>query len=435
MFIVSGSNALAQGPDQGPSLLIQNPDWEIVVTTAGYSDLLFDRREGFRKREFLSGEWAAAVCFDKGGETIPPTWLQKQWIAPDWVSNSDFELENSGAFAVLPDPNIYDFTIFRSSVTNDCLRVTITFEMIDTVVDNPPGIEMGIRPKDSVEEGVSVTSSRYVLKQTYTFENISGQELNNFKFFQFLHGLESATAVYDDRDYGGPFAGYQYDITQEGDSFSFNTLNGDIVSHHDVIGFHADAMPSAYEVGYYGRPPQDDHQVGKPEIGVHLSVEGDSLKNVDFFAPPETRWIGGAQRFELGTIPIDGSVTRDVLLSIQTSFQTLANVDEIEVSNLAITSGNILEIDIVDNLAPPGPIPFGILLFKATELVPFLNENNQINYGPDFENPLWEQVAVPLRSNGVRTWFEVPIQPEDFRCFYAIAVQLDNSPQLEPPGN
>jgi len=102
-----------------------------------------------------------------------------------------------------------------------------------------------------------------------------------------------------------------------------------------------------------------------------------------------------------------------------------------------IKPGNILEIDINDNLMPSEPvaIPFHFLLFKTTTLAPFLDENNQINFGTDPENPLWEQVPARLISNGVRTWFEVSIEPSDSRCFYAVAVQLDNSPQVGPPGN
>jgi hypothetical protein len=46
---------------------VGNPDWKIIISPYGYSDLLLDCRPEFENREFLSGEWAAAVCFTKGG--------------------------------------------------------------------------------------------------------------------------------------------------------------------------------------------------------------------------------------------------------------------------------------------------------------------------------------------------------------------------------
>ena len=94
----------------------------------------------------------------------------------------------------------------------------------------------------------------------------------------------------------------------------------------DFISFHATSAPTAHEIGYYGIEGNgvDDHGIGKPSEGVHLSIEANWLtapystrQGTDFFAPP-TRWVGGAQRWTLGNLAPGQSVSFDVLLSILT---------------------------------------------------------------------------------------------------------------------
>ena len=41
--------------------------------------------------------------------------------------------------------------------------------------------------------------------------------------------------------------------------------------------------------------------IGKPSIGVHLSVEGNNLDGTDFFDPGEY-WVSGAQRYDLDAL-------------------------------------------------------------------------------------------------------------------------------------
>ena len=47
-----------------PATLIANAEWGALMTPEGYSDVVLDLRPGFEGREYLSGEWGAAICFD-----------------------------------------------------------------------------------------------------------------------------------------------------------------------------------------------------------------------------------------------------------------------------------------------------------------------------------------------------------------------------------
>ena len=94
----------------------------------------------------------------------------------------------------------------------------------------------------------------------------------------------------------------------------------------DLIGFHSKVAPSAFEIGHYGIEGDglDNHSVGKPSDGVHLSIEDNwqtppylARKNRDNFAPAN-HWISGAQRWELGSIAAGQSVSFDIVLSLLT---------------------------------------------------------------------------------------------------------------------
>ena len=52
-------------------------------------------------------------------------------------------------------------------------------------------------------------------------------------------------------------------------------------------------------------------------MGTHLSVEADALNGNDSF---NLSWVGGAQRFDLGSLAPGQSATFDVLLSIRTGW-------------------------------------------------------------------------------------------------------------------
>jgi hypothetical protein len=286
-------------------LTLENPHWNITLSSAGYSDLLLDNTPGSVGREYLSGEWAAAVRYD----SVAPTWLEPNFIFPDWTTNSNFSIVDPiheiGTYADgLP--------IAESVIENGVLRITQRFEMLDTTL----GIPMGTSPASSASGG-SVKSNRYVLSHSYILTNISGNALTDVELFQFLHGLESTRSLYDNRLYAGRMDSYRYDITQRGQSGQVDPEGNQF---DDYIGFHSALEPVAVENGMFGTPDVDDHAVGKPSVGTHLSVEAGTLNGIDFIEPG--LWVAGAQQYTLGTLAPEASVSHTVLLSILTGTTT-----------------------------------------------------------------------------------------------------------------
>lgn len=301
-------------------LTVANPHWNITLTDFGYSDFLLDNTPGFEGREYLSGEWAAAIGYEVTGKpVVTPQWLEPHFSYPDWTTPSTFQVMNP----ITPQaPNADGLPVARSVVTNADLQVTLDYEMLDTIVGTP----MGTMPASAGGGGTFVNSDRYVLKQTYTVKNISGTTITNVQFFQFLHGLQSQRGMYDNRLHTGPFSSYRYDVTAVGiDPWAIgpgSSTNG----LEDYIGFHSAATPTAYEIGYYGIEGNgvDNHVMGKPSEGVHLSIENNwssapysSRQGIDDFAPAQ-RWIAGAERWSLGNLAAGQSVSLDVLLSLRT---------------------------------------------------------------------------------------------------------------------
>ncbi len=245
-----------------------------------------------------------------------PVWLETEFVFPDWTTNSDFVVVNpiAGTSAFNSD----GFEIFESIIMNSDLEITITNQMLDTLT----GVKQGIAPSSDGPPGSSKTSTRYVLKQSYDIMNISGETITDINLFQFLHALEGEEAIYDDRDYGGAFGEYHYDITEIGESI-FGEFN-----HKDYIAFNSAIEPTAWEVGHYGIEGIDGHEIGKPSAGVHHSVEGDILNGLDYFKP-DVRWVSGAQKFLLSSSLEGGSTTNfDVILSLQTISTPVSTVPE-----------------------------------------------------------------------------------------------------------
>ena len=146
------------------ALMLSNPDWEIELTDFGYSDVLYDRTPGREGREYLSGEWAAALGYKvELSPVTTPIWLEPDFLFPDWTTNSNF-----AAFAsISPGPlNGDGLPTAMSIVENPDLRIEIDYEMLDTVT----GIAQGTVPASLGGSGASVISNRYILKQTYTIE-------------------------------------------------------------------------------------------------------------------------------------------------------------------------------------------------------------------------------------------------------------------------
>lgn len=302
----------------GGFLTLANPNWSITLTDSGYSDYLIDNTPGFEGREYLSGEWGAAVGYTVGNSSKSPRWLEANFVYPDWNTNSDFVVIMP---ITLTSSNADGLPIAQSVIANDDLEITLRYEMIDTVT----GMPLGVVADSAAGAGNSVSSNRYVLNQSYTVKNISGKTVSNLQIFQLLHGLTSQHGVFDSRLYSGRFSNYRFDATLAGVDVGTIGADGSSASGlEDYISFSATTLPSAFEIGHYGIEGIDDHSNGKPSDGVHLSIEDNwssapytSRINRDYFAPGD-RWIAGGQRYNLGTLADGQSVTIDVMLSILT---------------------------------------------------------------------------------------------------------------------
>jgi hypothetical protein len=295
---------------RGQGITLANPHWNITLTDYGYSDFLLDNTPGFEGREYLSGEWGATVGYQvSGGPSVAAEWLQPTFLYPDWQTNSTFAVVTPMTQTGLNADNL---PIAQSVIQNAHLRITQRCEMIDTVTGTP----MGTKPASVGGAGTFNHSNRYVMKQTYTVKNITGAAISNVQLFQLLHGLNSQRGLHDNRSYSGQLGSYQYDTTLAGvDAWAAGAGAG----LEDFITFHATSAPTAHEIGYYGIEGNgvDNHGIGKPSVGTHFSIEANALNGMDNFQPP-TRWVAGAQRWELGNLAPNQSVSFDVLLSILT---------------------------------------------------------------------------------------------------------------------
>ncbi len=306
-----------------PSLMLGNPDWEIIISSFGYSDILNDLTSGSEGREYLSGEWGAAVAYTLSESgPVPPTWLEPYFLFPDWITNSDFE-------EISPIEHTSDNAdSAASTIANDHLEIEQTFEMVDTVF----GLPLGLIPATGSSEGESVRSSRYALRHTYHITNISGETITDLNLFQLLHGLQSEVSLYDDRPYPGPYQEYRYTTTQIGvdtvfdfddsiwdDDFDWEDFDwtDEGAEFEDYISFLSSVPPVAFENSHFGIEGEDSHFEGKPSVGTHLSIEENALNNVAYFAPDE-RWVAGAQQWDLGSLAPGETVSFDVLLTVST---------------------------------------------------------------------------------------------------------------------
>lgn len=311
---------LSTGAAAHSQLLLANPHWNITLSDYGYSDFMLDNTPGFEGREYLSGEWAAAVAYQvSGGPAVTPKWLEPHFIFPDWNTGSPFHVVTPLTQTGL---NADGLPIAQSVIANADIEITLRHEMIDTVVGTP----MGMTPASSTGQVTFVKSDRYVLKQTCTVKNVSGAAISNLQFFQFLHGLNSQRGVFDNRLHPGPMSAFQHDMTLAGVDFWAAGPGASAGGLEDFVGFHASMAPAAFEIGHYGIEGNgvDDHWIGKPWDGVHLSVEANwavppfaAREGTDQFAPSK-RWVAGAQRWDLGNLAAGQSASMDVILTLLT---------------------------------------------------------------------------------------------------------------------
>lgn len=303
----------------GGSMQLVNPNWNITLSDFGYSDYLLDNTPGFEGREYLSGEWASAIGYTKNGVPVPPIWLDPNFLYPDWKTGSDFQVVQG---IHLVGANLDGLPIAESIIANGDLEITLRFEMVDTIVGTP----MGITPASAGGAAKSIDSNRYVLNQSFKVRNISGAAISNVQLFQLMHGINAQRGMYDNHAYTGKLSQYRFDATLAGIDAGAVGAGSSTAGLEDIIGFHSKVAPTAFEIGYYGIEGNgvDDHSVGKPSDGVHLSIENNwqsapfaARQGRDSFAPTE-RWLAGGQRWSLGNLVNGQAASFDIVLSLLT---------------------------------------------------------------------------------------------------------------------
>jgi hypothetical protein len=373
--------------------VLTGPAWEIAFSNYGYSDYLGDLTPSFQGREYLSGEWGAAVGYSINGNARTPTWLEPDFIFPDWQTNSNFGVVSPMALGPLTSQGL---PTASSVIGNGDLRITQTIKIVDTLT----GIAMGNAAASDRGAGASLLSNRYVLMQSYSFENISGQTLTGLQVFQFLHGLNAQSAVLDNRAYGGALGEYRYDLTLGGDA-------GGGAGQFDYIGFHSRIAPTAVEAGAYGTFAVDNHGIGKPSVGTHLSIEANALTGVDHYASSET-WVAGAQRFDLGSLSAGQSANFDVALSILTGYQ-VGGGDDGSGGSAGGGSSQPGGVDFhFEGSVDPGKFFFSFEVEDSTSIAGLIGagEIGPLTFGlPGSELPLWEIEYDASFSGQVRLTF------------------------------
>ncbi|OYV07261.1 MAG: hypothetical protein CFE26_01955 [Verrucomicrobiales bacterium VVV1] len=308
---------------------LSTPDWNITLTDFGYSDFMLDNTPGFEGREYLSGEWGAAVGYQVAGRSlVSPKWLEPYFVYPDWTTNSDFTgVTPIQQIAV----NAAGLPIAESVIRNADLEITLHYEILDTVLGTP----MGQTAASDASPGQALRSNRYVLKQTCSIKNITASAITNLQLFQLLHGLNSQRGHYDDRPHTGTISDARFDVSLAGlDQWSIGSPSA---PHglEDYIGFHSSVAPSAFEIGHYGIAGNglDNHVTGKPSDGVHLSIEANWLtapfstrKGTAAFTPA-SRWVSGAERWDLADLAPGDSASLDVILSLRTGTKVAAGLN------------------------------------------------------------------------------------------------------------
>jgi hypothetical protein len=416
LILASSERASAQLISSGYP--VKNRNFQMLVTDYGYADLALDERCGFEGREYLSGEWAAAVYYSGGSNPSGPRWLQPQWYYPDWVSNSDFAIQKAFGLANPTVPtNMYGYKVYSSTITNRDLRITMTYDTVRFGKDESDRLVLGLSAKSAGGIGTSLSAGRYVFRQKYEFQNITGGTLNNLKFYQLLHALTGGWGVYDDRDYGGGMSNYRYRLVQQGKSYSFDTRTMETVEHTDTIGVNFNVMPSGYELGLYGIKGVDSHEIGKPSAGVHLSVENDSFNSMDYFNPGSTGWVSGALRFDLGSLAPMATTSITALFGIHTTYEV-----KHPPINLVVKppqrAGDYMNIDFQETTGNPY---IGFLLRQASEV----NAQPLSQWEPQ---PLPYYLDVPAIG-----WkrFQVPYSAANTKLFFWIEPRIIAEPEPE----
>lgn len=346
---------------QSNNICVANADWGIFITDFGYAETMVDLRivDGvdLRGREYLSGEWGAAISYNKNALPVNPVWFEPNFLFPDWTTNSNFIVISPIMATTI---NATGQTVYESVIANNDLEIKIISEMIDT--GDSTGIQQGLTPSSAASININAeASSQYIFKQSYEVKNISGLSITDIRIYQMLHGLQSLFSLYDDRFYPGTLtpngplgldATHRYDTTLVGldDNFSsfvdpspclFQPINLNIpaegFSHTDILSLQSAVAPESIDSDYYGNQGAgDNHVFGKPSTGTHINIETALLNNSDFFDPGNTDyppsitntatfgsddvadlWVAGAQQHNLGSLNNNDVTSHSYVLSVK----------------------------------------------------------------------------------------------------------------------
>ena len=405
--LIAGTEVSAQLTFQG--LRIENRKFRISVNEYGYSDSMLDQRWGFKGREYLSGEWAGGVYYEGGNLPAMSRWYNPIFVFPDHTNAAPhFAPKFNPPFMAFPT-NAYDFPVYGSTITNEDLEISIRYEMIDTGTNEMDRFSMGITPASMGGMGSHLTSSRYLFKQSYEFRNVSGMMLSNIRPFQFIHALQSTSAVYDDREYGGFMPEYRYSLTQQGATHSLHSRKGTTYYITDTLTLSSRLMPVGLEVGLFATT---DHQYEWPTSGTVANVENNSFNGIDQIYTNDSAYVCGAMSFDLGSLVPGGTASFDFLLAVRSDRLELTNYPPVNVmihdTYLDNGSLNIVAEETTDN--------------------PFVSYS--VRFSTDITLPKDSWIGLPTFTTGNfpqpgLTTISVPAIPDEDEVFYDVGLTIN----------
>jgi hypothetical protein len=279
--------------DACASDMMSNPDWYIALWDSGYSDWMISPHG----HEQLSGEWAAAVRYGgiAKGESM---WLERNWVCPDWTSNSQFVTVTPFQSHDDPGNPVVGKDTGRGVIANGQLRITIDASM------QPGRTVAGLSPASPAH----TLTHWYPMIQTYTLTNTTDQVLSDVALFQFMQAHPNDDygpnnyGVYDPTMYADAsdaFGAYHHDM-----SF-FAPLSTWQADMDDIIGFSSITEPTEWGLGQFS-----GHD-GEPGLdSLHNLVETDLLPGGIHVGPTE---IAGAMKWDFGNLAPSESIQHSVL--------------------------------------------------------------------------------------------------------------------------
>jgi len=301
-IFINSKTALAAPSDW--HVMIGAPNFYGDLDAGGYSDWIWwgyePNHHPYSYHEVLSGEYGAALYYNSISTEPNAMWLTDLFVYPDWTTDSNFAVSGTpSSWNNLNNPvppnqyarnDAYQWTTAyntgQSILLSDDgkIRVTIDYEVVDLGEGN--WSPMSIR--DATGQIGFVKSDRFLFLQTYTITNLQNDaDITGLELYQLLHSHgandygPTVHASYTAANYNDPLANYIpynpvhtignfcYDFTQ------WNNINdpnrSSWVTHTDWVGFSSTVAPDVFECGDYNSTALESY--GKPEQGVHISVE------------------------------------------------------------------------------------------------------------------------------------------------------------------